>query len=180
MRHRELLDFWFTEPVRSHWFSSTPELDREIHTRFITLWATARDGGLESWEHSADGTLALVILLDQAPLNMFRGLAKGFSTENAARAVADRAIHKGLDREMRNEHKAFLYMPYMHSESLTDQDRSLALYEHAGLMQNLQFARHHREIVRRFGRFPHRNAILGRQSTQEELDWMLSKDAFTG
>jgi len=180
MTQLELLEFWFTEPVRSHWFSSTPELDREIHTRFKKPWETARDGGLESWEKSAEGALALVLLLDQIPLNMFRGRPEAFITEAAARAVAARAIAHGMDQEMREMHKAFLYMPYMHSESLVDQDRSVALYELAGLSDNLQFARHHREIIRRFGRFPHRNAILGRPSTREEVDWLGSKGAFTG
>jgi uncharacterized protein (DUF924 family) len=119
-------------------------------------------------------------LLDQLPLNMYRGQAHSFTTEASARAVAERAIARGWDRALTDEGRAFLYMPFMHSESLDDQDRAVALYEAAGLMHKAQWACHHRDIVRHFGRFPHRNAILGRESTPEERDWLVSDEAFRG
>jgi uncharacterized protein (DUF924 family) len=177
---QEILDFWFTEPARSHWFDATPGLDAEIGRRFEATWRTASVGGLTDWETTPEGALALVIVLDQLPLNMYRGRARSFTTEARARAVAERAIARDWDRALTPEGRAFLYMPFMHSESLADQDRVVALFEAAGLMDNAKWARHHREIVRRFGRFPHRNAILGRESTPAERDWLLSDEAFGG
>jgi uncharacterized protein (DUF924 family) len=111
---------------------------------------------------------------------MYREQALGYSTEAAARKVAHRAIERGWDRELDPPGRAFLYLPFMHSEELADQDRAVALYEAAGMSDNLRFARHHREIVHRFGRFPHRNAALGRECTAEERDWLNSKEAFHG
>jgi len=119
-----------------------------------------------------------VVLLDQMPLNMFRGQPESFSTEAQSREVAGRAIERGLDQSLPDNQKAFLYLPYMHSEALVDQDRSVELFERAGLRENLRWAKHHRGIVRRFGRFPHRNAILGRESTPDEIEWLASPDSF--
>ena len=121
-----------------------------------------------------------MILFDQIPLNIFRQQAQSFASEVRARAVAAHALAQGLDTELTGPQKAFLYLPYMHSEDLTDQDISVELFRKAGLSNNLRFAEHHREIVRRFGRFPHRNAILGRDSSAEELAWLASKEAFKG
>ncbi|WP_428608143.1 DUF924 family protein [Sedimenticola sp.] len=177
---QEILDYWFSEPVNSHWFASTPELDQDIGDRFAHIWGLAAEGQLDHWMTSAEGCLALVILLDQFPLNMFRGESKSFQTEAQARAVAGFALKREFDRQLNDVQRAFLYMPYMHSEALADQDLSVELYEKAGLKDNLSFARHHREIVRRFGRFPHRNAILGRTSRPEELEYLASDEAFTG
>ena len=175
-----ILDFWFSERVRRLWFRSTPEFDEEVRQRFEATWRTARDGRLNGWEADARGALALVIVLDQLPLNMFRDQGISFSTEAASREVARRAIERGWDSELDEQGKAFLYLPFMHSESLEDQERAIALYEAAGMEENLRFARHHREIVRRFGRFPHRNAALGRECSDEERTWLQSKEAFHG
>jgi uncharacterized protein (DUF924 family) len=174
----ELIDFWFSEPSRQHWFRSTPQHDRDIRSRFERLWEQARDGQLVHWEQSATGALALVILLDQLPLNMFRERPPGFSSEAQAREVADRAIARGFAAALTEEQKSFLYMPFMHSESPADQDRSVSLYAAAGLDDSLKWARHHREIIPRFGRFPHRNAILGRESTAEERQWLDSPEGY--
>jgi uncharacterized protein (DUF924 family) len=173
-----VLEFWFDEPARRQWFSATPAFDSEIRERFESTWRQARDGELSDWEQTPAGALALVILLDQFPLNMYRGEAISFSTEAQARAVAGRAIDRGFDRQLPFDRLAFLYLPYMHSESLADQERSVALFEAAGLGKNLEFAQGHRDIVRRFGRFPHRNRILGRDSSAEELAWLASPGAF--
>ena len=174
----DVIDFWFSDQCRECWFNSTPESDQRIRDRFETSWQQARDGELDDWEQSPAGALALVIMLDQFPLNMFRDQPESFSTEAQSREVSGRAIKSGLDQQLSDEQKVFLYMPWMHSESLQDQDHVLELFEQAGLMDNHKWAMHHRAIVERFGRFPHRNAILGRDSTQEEIEWLASPDGF--
>lgn len=175
-----ILDFWYTEPMRSSWFSSTPALDADIRARFESVWLAAAEKRLEDWKNSPQGCLALVIVLDQLPLNMFRGEAKSFSTEQQAVEICKLAIARGYDREIAPERLGFLYMPLMHSENLLDQDLSVQMFEQAGLEGNVRFARHHRDLIRRFGRFPHRNAILGRESSREELEYLGSKEAFLG
>jgi len=172
--------FWFSEGARPLWFRSTPEFDEIIRKRFGGVWEAARRGELDHWAETPEGALALVIVLDQFPLNMFRGEAASFSTEAQARAIADRVIQAGWDRQVDDAARAFLYLPFMHSESLVDQDRAVELYRAAGLADSLRWAEHHREIILRFGRFPHRNAVLGRESTAEEILWLASKEAFRG
>ena len=178
--YQDVLAFWFSESVKPLWFRSTPEFDNELRERFLDTWEAASAGRLAHWKDSAEGALALVIVLDQFPLNMFRGKAESFSTEAQAREVATEALAKGWDKTLDGAHLAFLFMPFMHSENIDDQDRAVALFTAAGLEDNLRFARHHRELIRRFGRFPHRNAILGRTSSDEELAYLASKEAFHG
>jgi uncharacterized protein (DUF924 family) len=173
-----VLDFWFSAEAAPRWFRATEAFDTEVRQRFLPTWEAARVGGLGDWEQSARGSLALVVVLDQLPLNMFRGQPACFATEAQSREVAERAIARGFDRQLDEREKMFLYLPFMHSEELADQDRSVALFEGARLRDNLRWARHHREIVRRFGRFPHRNLILGRISTPEEQEWLASPKAF--
>lgn len=175
-----VLSFWFSAPMREHWFRSKPELDRQIRDRFENLWQRAARGELQAWEQHPAGALALVIVLDQLPLNMYRDQARSFATEASAREVAARALEKGFDRHLNGEQQAFLFMPFMHSEQIDDQDRAVALYQAAGLEHNLKWARHHRELIRRFGRFPHRNAILGRADTAAEQTYLQSEEAFLG
>lgn len=176
----DVLEFWFSDEVKPLWFRSTPAFDDALRERFLATWQAAAAGELDHWADSPEGALALVVVLDQFPLNMFRGKPEGFSTEALSREVAKAAIDKGWDQQLEGALLAFLYMPLMHSEDLADQDRSVALFEAAGLADNLRFAKHHRELIRRFGRFPHRNAILGRPSSEEELAYLASKDAFHG
>ena len=180
IEQQAVLDFWFAPGMSRRWFRSTPELDQAIRTRFEATWRCAAGDGLDTWSETADGSLALVIVLDQFPLNMFRGLPQAFATEQKAVAVALAALERGFDRQLLRERVAFLYMPLMHSEQLAHQDRSVELFEAAGLEDNARFARHHRDLIRRFGRFPHRNAILGRQDTPEEAAYLASKEAFRG
>jgi len=175
-----VLGFWLEDRVRERWFRATRQLDTEIRERFSELRQLAADGVLVHWEATPEGAVALAILLDQLPLNMFRGLPDAFSTEAMAREVAARAILRGDDARLADPLKAFLFLPFMHSEDLADQDRALALFEGAGLRENLRWARHHRQIIERFGRFPHRNAILGRQSTPEEQAWLAEPGSFKG
>ena len=176
----DILEFWYSEPMCSHWFRSTPALDEEIRERFEPVWVQASGGELEAWGESPEGCLALAIVLDQFPLNMYRGQARSFATEAQAVDVTLHAIRRGLDLQLQTGRRAFLYMPLMHSEDLSLQDSAVRLFELAGLESNARFARHHRELIRRFGRFPHRNAILGRQSTADERQYLASKGAFRG
>ena len=180
MGPRQIIDFWFAEGMEARWFRSTEVLDCEIRERFQGVWQRAANGGLEDWAGDAEGALALVIVLDQFPLNMFRDEARAFSTEAGAVAVTRDTVEKGLDQQLFGSHKAFLYMPLMHSEDLVHQNEAVRLFEAAGLASNLHFARHHRELIHRFGRFPHRNKTLGRAITPEELAYLASKEAFTG
>ncbi|MBW9264138.1 MAG: DUF924 domain-containing protein [Candidatus Thiodiazotropha sp. (ex. Lucinisca nassula)] len=176
----EIIEFWFSGRVEPLRFNSTAEFDQEIRDRYLRLWHRGCKGGLDHWKETKEGCLALVILLDQFPLNMFRHQSEAFSTEQQSRDVAGFAIDAGFDKQMPGEWQAFLYLPFMHSESLTDQDRSVSLFDSAGLHENLKWAEHHRALIRRFGRFPHRNEILGRESTADELAYLNSNQAFTG
>ena len=177
---QNILDFWYSKEMQSRWFASTPALDDEIRNKFESLWRKAAAGELDGWKETPEGCLALVIVLDQLPLNMFRGKAESFSTEQQAVEIAKHAIGKDYDQRLPAERLAFLYMPLMHSEHLADQDLSVRLFETAKLESNLRFAQHHRELIRKYGRFPHRNGILGRQSTPEEIEYLASGEAFLG
>ena len=175
-----VLNTWFSEYARPLWFRSTAAFDRELKQRFGATVEAALAGGLRHWADTPTGALALVIVLDQLPLNIYRGRARAFAGEAMAREIAARAIERGYHSGLSQEEKVFLYLPFMHSENLDDQDRAVALFQAAGLQENLRYAHHHRDIVRRFGRFPHRNAILGRESTPQELEYLNSPEAFTG
>lgn len=177
---QQIIDFWFAPATRKLWFNSTPEFDQELRNRFQSTWLQACRGDLDEWMDTPQGCLALVIILDQFPLNMFRDTAQSYASEARSREVAAIAIERGFDKELPSEQLAFLYMPYMHSEDLQDQDLALRLFDQPGLESNLRFARHHRDIVARFGRFPHRNAALGRTSSDAEIEYLDSKQAFTG
>jgi len=177
---QEIIDFWFSDEVRKLWFNSTPQFDASLRERFLPLWQQASRGELDQWQQSAVGCLALVIILDQFPLNMFRAQAQSFATEAQSRGVAQVAIDQGFDQDLDIGQRAFLYMPFMHSETLADQQRALELFDQPGLEDNLRFARHHHDIIEKFGRFPHRNEALGRQNNAAEIDYLNSKQAFTG
>ena len=162
-----MLAFWRAAgPDR--WFTAEEPFDTEVRRRFLELWQAAKDGELSSWEASDDGLLALAIVLDQFPRNMFRGDPRAYATDLEARDVAIRAIERGVDSRVDPALRAFLYMPLMHSEDLADQERCCALFRATGETDNLKFADEHADIIRRFGRFPHRNRVLGRSTTPEE------------
>jgi len=180
MQDTDILNFWYNPPMPQHWFNSTAEIDADIRARFESTWAAAKAGELDTWKQTPEGCLALCIVLDQFPLNMFRGQAQSFSTEQQAVAVTKYAVEQGFDQQLPPERVMFLYMPLMHSEHLADQDASVRLFTAVGLMDNARFAEHHRGIVQRFGRFPHRNEVLGRASTPAELEYLNSKEAFKG
>lgn len=169
---QEVLDFWFHDDAKQRWFASTSAFDQEIRRRFGELYARAATGALIEWERSAEGCLALCILLDQFPRNIFRGDPRAFATDHKALAIAERAIAQGFDRGLPVERKQFFYMPFMHSENLGNQLRAIALCEAARLEEARRAAKDHLNLIRRFGRFPHRNAVLGRPSTPDELAFL--------
>ena len=162
-----VLAFW-RDAGYDKWFTRNDDFDREIRERFLATHEAAALGRLADWEASAEGALALMILLDQFPRNMFRGTARAFATDKLAREIATRALDKGFDRDTPATLRSFFYLPFEHSEDLADQERSLALYRALGDENNMKYADIHADIIRKFGRFPHRNEILGRQTTAEE------------
>ena len=174
----DVLDYWFSEKSKQFWFASTPQIDNEIKVRFESVWEKAAEGEFSQWRETADGSVALIVILDQLPLNMFRSDPKGFQTENMAVEVALNAINNGFDEELNDEKLLFLFMPLMHSENIDHQNLQVYLFDKYNF--NLEFSKHHRDLVKKFGRFPHRNEILGRMSTMEELDYLLSDNAFKG
>ena len=174
----DVLDYWFSEKSKQFWFASTPQVDNEIKIRFESVWEKAAEGEYSQWRKTADGSVALIVILDQLPLNMFRSDPKGFQTENMAVEVALNAINNGFDEELNDEKLLFLFMPLMHSENIDHQNLQVYLFDKYNF--NLEFSKHHRDLVKKFGRFPHRNEILGRMSTMEELDYLLSDNAFKG
>ena len=162
-----ILAFW-RDAGPDRWYSRDDAFDAEVRRRFFGLWQRAAAGELSSWETSDDGALALVIVLDQFPRNLFRDDARTYSSDALAREVTCRAIDRGVDARIDPILREFLYLPLMHSEHLPDQLRCIELSRAAGHTENLKWAEHHADIIRRFGRFPHRNRLLGRPSTPEE------------
>ena len=177
---KAILDFWFDDSVKKRWFNSDEAFDEKIKTMFEPTYQAGVDGLLADWEETAEGALALVILFDQFPLNMYRGKKESFETEALSRDVASRAIKNKFDQQMSSSQRSFLYMPFMHSENLDDQQSGIDLFESAGLDDNLRFAKHHQKIVQQFGRFPHRNKILNRKNTADEVKYLASDEAFLG
>jgi uncharacterized protein (DUF924 family) len=171
----DVLGFWIAAgPER--WWAKSDAFDEAIRLRFEPVHHAAARGEYAAWEASADGALALVLLLDQFPRNLYRGSAHAFATDPLARRVAWEAVETGKDRATAAALRLFVYMPFMHSEAIADQDRSVALFEtydaDTGELSQLKYAVEHREIIRRFGRFPHRNHALGRVTTPEERTFL--------
>ena len=169
MTYDDVLGFWFSDATQPLWFDLTPAFDETIRQRFGALYVRAVNGELAPWCSEPLSALALVIVLDQFPRNMFRNDAHSFASDPQALAVARQAVDRGFDRALGPNQHQFLYMPFMHAENLADQEISVRLFTALGNANNLDFAVRHRDIVARFGRFPHRNALLGRRSTPEEL-----------
>lgn len=175
----DILTFWFGDTEltkemerRDVWFRSEPEFDAEITQRFGEIHTRAGGGAFDHFVGEPADCLALAIILDQFPRNMFRGSPRSFGSDAKAREVARTALDRGHDKGMARWHRAFLYLPFEHSENLDDQERSCALYETLGQERSLQAALGHRDAIRRFGRFPHRNAVLGRENTPEEAAYL--------
>lgn len=170
MEAEEVLEFWFGRE-RKAWFAKDPAFDAEIRARFLPLYERAAAGGLASWMQEPRSCLALVIVTDQFPRNMFRNSARAFAADALAREAARTIVERGWDRGFSVDERTFAYLPFEHSESLEDQQRSCELMQPLG-EELYRYAERHREIIERFGRFPHRNAALGRESTAEELDFL--------
>ncbi len=182
---RDILDFWFlplADPghgkPRELWWKSTPELDAGIATRFGALLDKARAGALDSWAQSPDGALALIVLCDQFSRNVHRGSALAFAADGKALAMARLALARAYPVAFGSDMRLFFYMPFQHSEALADQELCCTLFETLGDANNIKYAEDHRDIVARFGRFPHRNAALGRTSTAEELEYLKTANRF--
>jgi uncharacterized protein (DUF924 family) len=167
----DVLAFWRAAGPEK-WFKKDAAFDAEIARRFLAAYETAAAGYLSGWETTPEDALALVIVLDQFPRNMFRGEARIYSADPLARAVAERAIARGFDQQVTTDDRKFIYMPFMHSENLADQERCLAFSHQFEWDEFGQYAKEHLDIVRRFGRFPHRNAMLGRAITPEEQEFL--------
>ena len=172
----EIIAFW-REAGPERWFSPDAAFDATCRTRFLLTHEAAARGDLNEWELTPEGALAVVLLLDQFPRNMFRDTRRAFATDPAALDAADRAIEKGYDRRIDPALRRFFYLPFMHSEELADQERSVALNEASGDEDAATWARHHHDIIARLGRFPHRNAVLSRESTAEEQEAFLAEDS---
>lgn len=176
-RRNQVSDFW-REAGPRRWFAKDPLFDRQFRERFAELYEAAARGGLESWSSTPEGALSLILLLDQYPRNSFRGTPRMYLTDALAVHHAGRALALGHDRRVEEPLQLFFYLPFGHSESLADQERSVALAARLGA-EPLRHALRHADIVRRFGRFPHRNAIWGRPSSAEELAF-LEQGGFAG
>ena len=171
-RIEEVLKFWFDDLSPDDWFKSDEAVDGHIRERFQELHETLREQVPETWRNSARGCLAAVIVLDQFSRNMYRGASRAFASDGAALSLAKEALVRGFDRELSMDERKFLYMPFEHSENPAEQERSIELFGTLESELDLDYARRHKEIIDRFGRFPHRNAVLGRISTPEEIEFI--------
>ena len=169
---KKILEFWFADSSKSYWFERNEEFDRTIIERFVPWLEPASDGQYDAWQSNARGALALVLLFDQIPRNAFRGEPRSFAYDGKALQIADRALEQGYDRSLSNDERLFLYLPFEHSEDRKTQARCVTLMGQLGNDDYLDYARRHQVIIDRFGRFPHRNAILGRTSSEEELAFL--------
>ena len=185
-RAGEVLDFWFGREgdpeygqFRNEWFRKDPDFDARVTGQFADLYEEAAAGNLDGWRDDAESCLALVIVLDQFPRNMFRGDGRTHAEDDRALGASKYAVEHALDRELPAFQRMFLYMPFMHSESVEDQRRSVELFERLageeGAPDVVSYAVAHRDIVERFGRFPHRNEILGRETTPEEAVFLTTE-----
>lgn len=180
---KEVLEFWFGTPddadygqQRKIWFTKNLEFDEKVRSHFTSHYQQAATGQLDDWKTSPQGCLALIILLDQFPRNMFRGQPQAFATDSQALAYAQHAVTQGFDRELPPLQRWFVYMPFEHSEKIEDQYQSVELFEQLSDQENLteplDYANRHFKVIERFGRYPHRNDILGRETTPEEAEFL--------
>jgi uncharacterized protein (DUF924 family) len=175
----EILDFWFAQSKQAEyaqrrkvWFAKNPSFDQAIRTRFQTDYQLAAAGKLENWRETTQGCLALILLLDQFPRNMFRGEAQSFATDSQALAIAQHAIAQGFDQELPPIQRMFIYLPFEHSEDLEHQHQAVQRMQALPMEDVTDYARKHHAVIARFGRFPHRNKILGRANTPEEEEFL--------
>lgn len=170
--YQKIIDFWFTELEPKQWWQKDVAFDLMIQTRFGAVHNQAKAGELFHWRETALGSLAEIIVLDQFSRNIYRDKSASFECDSMALALAQFAISKGLDSELSQIQRIFLYIPFMHSESKLIHTEAVGLFSSVGIQSNLDFEYKHKEIIDRFGRYPHRNAILGRQSTKDEIEFL--------
>jgi len=177
MQMMDVLQFWFAELAPRQWWVADRELDEEVRDRFASLHAEAAAGALWHWREQPSGRLAEIIVLDQFSRNLFRNTPQAFGCDGMALVLAQEAIRIGADQEFEAPEQAFFYMPYMHSESMAIHSQALKLFDQPGVEFNLEFEIKHKAIIDRFGRYPHRNTILNRASTPEELAFLEQPDS---
>ncbi len=177
MNYQDILDFWFHADSQPFWFSQSHEFDQSIAQQFMSTHRQATQAELWAWRKTAEGRLAEIIVLDQFSRNLFRDSPQAFAQDSLALALAQEAISLNLDQQLSPEQRAFLYMPFMHSESRMIHEFALKLFQRLGNPTNLEFEKKHKVIIDRFGRYPHRNQILGRESTDEELIFLTQPDS---
>jgi uncharacterized protein (DUF924 family) len=170
--YRSVLTFWFDEIEPTQWWQKDEAFDRTIEARFGTLWERARKGELFNWRRVADGRLAEIIVLDQFSRNIHRGRPEAFAQDDMALVLAQEAVAHGVDMALTPIQRSFLYMPYMHSESALIHEVAVQLFRSSGLQEQYDAELRHKAIIDRFGRYPHRNEILGRESTQQEIEFL--------
>ncbi|MGH2414142.1 MAG: DUF924 family protein [Microcystaceae cyanobacterium] len=185
----EILDFWFGSPnetdygqPKSFWFSKKPEFDEELRIRFLTDYQKAASGYLDDWMDSPDSCLALILLLDQFPRNVFRDTPEAFATDWEALSAAQHAVAQGYDQKLLPVQRWFVYLPFEHSENLEHQRQAVRLFQqlddNPDSASSIDYAVRHMQVIQHFGRFPHRNEILGRASTPEETEFLKHKGSF--
>jgi len=175
--HADVLQFWFEEAGPSRWWAKDPQFDALVADRFGALHGRAARCELWSWRAGADGRLAEIIVLDQFSRNIFRDRPAAFASDPLALALAQEAVAAAADRELSPPQRSFLYMPFMHSESLGIHQAAAGLFDRSGDDQLIEFEARHRVIIERFGRYPHRNTVLGRESTQSEREFLRQPDS---
>lgn len=168
----DILDFWFEEIDPSLWFTKDLLFDQQIRDRFKKTYEEVVEGAHSHWRKTPEGRLAEIIVLDQFPRNMFRDTAKAFASDELALHLAEETVRLGEDQKLSMIERSFLYMPYMHSENQVMHEKALKLFDQPGLENNLKFEKLHKAIIDRFGRYPHRNKLLGRTSTPEEIEFL--------
>lgn len=172
MNYQDILDFWFAVETEPNWFAKSDEFDGLIEKKFKLVHTQAAASELWSWRTNADGRLAEIIVLDQFSRNLFRNDSRAFAQDGLALALAQEAISLQLDQQLSPKQRSFLYMPFMHSESELMHEFALKLFQRLGNETNLEFEKKHKVIIDHFGRYPHRNIILGRTSTPEEIEFL--------
>ena len=170
--YSEVIEFWFEETETKNWFVKNKDFDKLILQRFLVLHKAVAAGELSHWRDNAEGRLAEIIVLDQFSRNMFRNSSRAFAYDAQALVLAQEAIRCGDDSKLPPSQRAFLYMPFMHSESLFIHEQAVELFEQPGLENNYKYELAHKAIIEQFGRYPHRNGVLGRESTPEEVEFL--------
>lgn len=178
MDYQNIINFWFHELTPKQWFFKDPKVDQVIASRYSDFIIRARQGELYDWRSSAEGRLAEIILLDQFPRNVYRNSPLAFSSDTLALILAQEMVRLKLDKELEITRRAFAYMPYMHSESPLIHTEAMKLFAQSGLEENFEFEIKHKEIIDRFGRYPHRNKALNRSSTPEEIEFLKTHSGF--